>query len=143
VGILLVVAPRQLRTSWKRLPLFGLLGLVLYVLFPLTFNVGLRYTEASRGAVMLATMPIWSALLGRIVGERLARTQVVGVALSGRAQLNGHDPVAALGQRHRRRPCSRTDLRHPGTRASPGRFSGARCGRRGVPAGRGWVRGER
>jgi drug/metabolite transporter (DMT)-like permease len=82
VGILLVVAPRQLRTSWKRLPLFGLLGLVLYVLFPLTFNVGLRYTEASRGAVMLATMPIWSALLGRIVGERLARAQVVGVALS-------------------------------------------------------------
>jgi drug/metabolite transporter (DMT)-like permease len=81
-GILLVVAPRSLRTSWERLPRFGLLGLVLFVLFPLTFNVGLRYTEASRGAVMLATMPIWSALLGRVVGERLTRLQVVGVALS-------------------------------------------------------------
>jgi drug/metabolite transporter (DMT)-like permease len=44
--------------------------------------VGLRYTEASRGAIMLATMPIWSALLGRVVGERLTRHQVVGVALS-------------------------------------------------------------
>ena len=81
-GILLVVAPRSLRTRWERLPRFGLLGLVLFVLFPLTFNVGLRYTEASRGAVMLATMPIWSALLGRVVGERLTRRQVVGVALS-------------------------------------------------------------
>jgi len=55
---------------------------VLFALFPLTFNVGLQYTEASRGAVMLATMPIWSALLGRIIGERLERRQVVGVGFS-------------------------------------------------------------
>jgi drug/metabolite transporter (DMT)-like permease len=81
-GVLLVVAPRSLRTRWERLPWFGLLGLVLFVLFPLAFNVGLRYTEASRGAVMLATMPVWSALLGRVAGERLTRLQVVGVALS-------------------------------------------------------------
>jgi drug/metabolite transporter (DMT)-like permease len=82
VAILLVVAPRHLRTSWERLRLFGLLGGVLFVLFPLTFNIGLQHTEASRGAVMLATMPIWSALLGRIVGERLSGRQVVGVGLS-------------------------------------------------------------
>jgi drug/metabolite transporter (DMT)-like permease len=81
-AILLVVAPRYLRTGWDRLLRFGLLGLVLFVLFPLTFNIGLQYTEASRGAVMLATMPIWSALLGRVIGERLARRQVVGVAFS-------------------------------------------------------------
>jgi drug/metabolite transporter (DMT)-like permease len=81
-GILLVVAPRLLRTSWGRLRQFGLLGGVLFVLFPLTFNVGLQYTEASRGALMLATMPIWSALLGRIAGERLAGRQVAGVVLS-------------------------------------------------------------
>ena len=31
---------------------------------------------------MLATMPIWSALLGRIAGERLVGRQVVGVGLS-------------------------------------------------------------
>lgn len=81
-AILLVVAPGYLRTGWDRLLLFGLLGLVLFAVFPLTFNFGLRYTEASRGAVMLATMPVWSALLGRVIGERLARRQVVGVGFS-------------------------------------------------------------
>ena len=81
-AILLVFAPRHLRTGWDRLLRFGLLGLVLFVLFPLTFNIGLQYTEASRGAVMLATMPIWSALLGRIIGEQLAGRQVVGVGFS-------------------------------------------------------------
>jgi len=81
-AVLLVVAPDRLRVRWERLRLFALLGLVLFALFPLTFNIGLRYTEASRGAVMLATMPIWSALLGRIAGERLARRQVAGVGLS-------------------------------------------------------------
>jgi drug/metabolite transporter (DMT)-like permease len=80
--ILLVVAPDRLRVRWQRLRLFAVLGLVLFALFPLTFNIGLRYTEASRGAVMLATMPIWSALLGRIAGERLAWRQVAGVGLS-------------------------------------------------------------
>jgi drug/metabolite transporter (DMT)-like permease len=81
-AILLVVAPGYLRTRWERLRLFALLGVVLFVLFPLTFNIGLQYTEASRGAVMLATMPIWSALLGRMAGERLDRRQWLGVGLS-------------------------------------------------------------
>jgi drug/metabolite transporter (DMT)-like permease len=81
-AILAVVAPRYLRTRWDRLLPFGLLGLVMFVLFPLTFNIGLQYTEASRGAVMLATMPVWSALLGRIIGERLSGRQVVGVVCS-------------------------------------------------------------
>ena len=105
-GVLLVVAPGLLRARWERLRLFALLGLVLFAAFPLTFNIGLRYTEASRGAVMLATMPIWSALLGRIVGERLVRRQVVGVGLSvagialafvepGRAF--GGDPMRLVG----------------------------------------------
>ena len=105
-GILLLVAPRKLRARWERLPLFGLLGLVMFVLFPLTFNVGLRYTEASRGAVMLATMPIWSALLGRVAGERLTGPQLLGVGLSvagiglafvepGRAV--GGDPMRLVG----------------------------------------------
>jgi drug/metabolite transporter (DMT)-like permease len=78
----LLVAPGLLRVRWERLRLFALLGIVLFGLFPLTFNIGLQYTEASRGAVMLATMPIWSALLGRIAGERLAGRQVAGVLLS-------------------------------------------------------------
>jgi drug/metabolite transporter (DMT)-like permease len=78
----LLVAPDLLRVRWQRLRLFALLGVVLFGLFPLTFNIGLQYTEASRGAVMLASMPIWSALLGRIAGERLVGRQVAGVLLS-------------------------------------------------------------
>jgi drug/metabolite transporter (DMT)-like permease len=81
-GAVLVVAPQLLRVRWERLRLFALLGVVLFGLFPLTFNIGLQYTEASRGAVMLATMPIWSALLGRIAGERLNRRQAAGLVLS-------------------------------------------------------------
>jgi drug/metabolite transporter (DMT)-like permease len=105
-AILLVAAPRHLRVGWGRLPVFGLLGLVLFVLFPLTFNVGLQYTEASRGAVMLATMPIWSALLGRVAGERLTRPQLAGVGLSvvgiGLAflepgRVNGGDAMTLVG----------------------------------------------
>jgi drug/metabolite transporter (DMT)-like permease len=105
-GILLVAAPRLLRTRWERLWRFGLLGIVMFVLFPLTFNVGLRYTEASRGAIMLATMPIWSAVLGSVAGERLSRRQAVGVGLSvlgiGLAfaepgTVLGGDPMRLLG----------------------------------------------
>ncbi len=81
-GVVLLAAPELLRARLERLRLFAPLGVVLFGLFPLTFNIGLQYTEASRGAVMLATMPIWSALLGRVIGERLARRQVVGVLVS-------------------------------------------------------------
>src|SRR5215208_8335066 len=47
-GTLLVVAPGLLRSSWQRLRLFALLGVVLFAVFPLTFNFGLQHTEASR-----------------------------------------------------------------------------------------------
>ena len=50
-GILLVVAPRSLRARWERLPRFALLGLVLFVLFPLTF--------LSNVFVEPGTMPGW------------------------------------------------------------------------------------
>ena len=56
-AILLVFAPDLLRVRWERLRLFALLGLVLFALFPLTFNIGLRYTEASRGAVISPPRP--------------------------------------------------------------------------------------
>lgn len=79
---LLAFAPGRLRVARRRLPLLALLGAVFFAAFPVTFNVGLRFTEASRGALMLATMPIWSAVLGRVVGERLGRRQLAGVGLS-------------------------------------------------------------
>jgi hypothetical protein len=47
---------------------------------------------------MLATMPVWSALLGRVIGERLARRQVVGVGFSvAGIALAFLDPGRAVG----------------------------------------------
>ena len=60
-----------------------LLGAILFAAFPVTFNIGLRFTEASRGALMLATMPIWSAWLARAARkERLILRQVAGILLT-------------------------------------------------------------
>jgi drug/metabolite transporter (DMT)-like permease len=81
--IAMILRPEALRLERSIVPRLALLALVFYALFPLSFNVGLRFTEASRGALMLATMPVWSAVLARkAVGERLLPQQVAGVVLS-------------------------------------------------------------
>lgn len=72
-----------LRVARRDLPHLALLGAILFAAFPLTFNAGLRLTEASRGALLLATVPVWSAVLARAAGrERLAARQVAGLALT-------------------------------------------------------------
>jgi drug/metabolite transporter (DMT)-like permease len=72
-----------LRVKWRDLPLLVLLGAIFFAVFPVTFNASLRLIEASRGALLLATIPLWSALLARIArSERLAPRQVVGVLIS-------------------------------------------------------------
>jgi drug/metabolite transporter (DMT)-like permease len=81
--LLLVSARDLLRVRWRDLPLLILLGAVLFTVFPVTFNASLRLIEASRGALILATIPLWSALLARIArSERLTPRQVVGIFLS-------------------------------------------------------------
>jgi drug/metabolite transporter (DMT)-like permease len=84
VLVLLLVGGRGLlRVKRRDLPLLLLLGAVLFAIFPVTFNASLRMIEASRGALLLATIPLWSALLARIArSERLSARQVVGVFLS-------------------------------------------------------------
>ena len=84
VFVLLLVGARDLlRVRWRDLPLLMLLGAVLFAVFPVSFNASLRLIEASRGALILATIPLWSALLARIArSERLAPRQVAGVLLS-------------------------------------------------------------
>ena len=84
VFLLLLVGARDLlRIRWRDLPLLMLLGAVLFAVFPVTFNASLRLIEASRGALVLATIPLWSALLARITrSERLVPRQVIGVFLS-------------------------------------------------------------
>jgi drug/metabolite transporter (DMT)-like permease len=79
----LLAAPKFLRVRPRDLPFLLLLGGILYALFPITYNAGLRLNEASRGALILATFPLWSAVLGAVTGrERLGPRQVVGVLLT-------------------------------------------------------------
>ena len=81
--VLALRAPSQLRINLRDLPLLALLGAIFFSAFPFTFNTALRYTDASRGALVLATMPVWSMLLGRYLAqERLRPGQVAGVALT-------------------------------------------------------------
>lgn len=81
--LLLLGARNLLRVKWHDLPLLILLGAILFTVFPVTFNASLHLIEASRGALILATIPLWSALLARMArSERLAPRQVVGVLLT-------------------------------------------------------------
>lgn len=72
-----------LRVDRRDVPYLALLGLLFFTIFPVTFNAGLRYIEASRAALLIATMPLWSLVLGRLVTrERLAPRQIAGVLTS-------------------------------------------------------------
>ncbi len=78
-----VIRPALLRVDLRSLRVSALLGAIFFSLFPLSFNAGLQFTQATRGALMLATMPVWSMLLARwFIGERLGARRTVGVGLS-------------------------------------------------------------
>jgi len=80
---LLLLARSQLRVRRQDLLTLTVLGTLLFAAFPLLFNAGLRLTEASRGSLMLATVPVWSALLARLSGqERLVTRQIIGLVLA-------------------------------------------------------------
>jgi drug/metabolite transporter (DMT)-like permease len=81
--LLLIWARDLLRIRGSDVPHLLLLGVILFTIFPVTFNTSLRLTEASRGALMLATMPLWSVLLARAAKkERLSTRQMCGVLLT-------------------------------------------------------------
>ena len=68
------------RRDWR---LFFLLAAFYFTAFPLAMAFGFQVTEASRGALLLATSPVWSVVLGRLSGrELLARRQIAGVMIS-------------------------------------------------------------
>lgn len=78
-----VWASGMFRLRRQDIPFLALLGLLLYAIFPFAFNAGLRWTEASRGSLMLATAPVWTAILAHAAGrEQLSRRQWVGLVLS-------------------------------------------------------------
>jgi drug/metabolite transporter (DMT)-like permease len=67
----------------RDLPHMLLIGGLIFAAFPVIINVSLTLTEASRGALMVSTMPIWSAVLARFMGgEQLSRRQIAGILLS-------------------------------------------------------------
>ena len=68
------------RRLWRRL---AAMGFLYFTCFPMFFNWGLVHTTAARGAVMIASAPVWSAIIARAAGrERLSRIQVVGTLLT-------------------------------------------------------------
>ncbi len=82
-GCLRLWAPEALRVRRQDIPLLTLLAMLLYAIFPFAFNAGLGWTEASRGSLMLATIPVWTAILAQRAGwEELSRRQGVGLVLS-------------------------------------------------------------
>lgn len=83
IGATALVRAELLRVTSSTLRTVAVLGAIFFSLFPLSFNTGLQFTQASRGALMLATMPIWSMLLARwMIGERLVGRQMLGIGLS-------------------------------------------------------------
>ena len=83
LGAIAVVRPAILHVDLRSLRFDILLGAIFFSLFPLSFNAGLQFTQATRGALMLATLPIWSMLLARwFLGERLGTRRTVGVLLT-------------------------------------------------------------
>ncbi len=81
--VLLLFAPALLRIKRRDIGPIALAGFVIFTCFSILFNVSLSLTEAARGALMLATAPLWSVLIGRtLAGERLALRQIIGIGLS-------------------------------------------------------------
>ena len=77
---LLLFARGLLKVQRHDVPYLVLLGAVFFAVFPFTFHMGMLFTEASRGALMVATMPIWSAFLARAAKkERLSLRQIAGI----------------------------------------------------------------
>lgn len=68
------------RRDWR---LFFFLAAFYFTAFPLAMAFGFRVTEASRGALLLATSPVWSVALGRFTGrESLIWRQIAGVVVA-------------------------------------------------------------
>ena len=72
IGGMSLLRPDLVQVGWRRLRFIALLGAIVFSVFPLTFNAGLQYTQASRGGLMLATMPIWSMVLARLFPTQVA-----------------------------------------------------------------------
>lgn len=82
--LLLLISKRSLlRIKVSDIPYLILLGAIFFTISSATFNISLRLTEASRGALLIATVPLWSVLLARAAKkEHLTTRQICGVLLT-------------------------------------------------------------
>ncbi len=82
-ALVAILRPGELTLPRAELPKIAALGALMYALFPFLFNTSLRYTTASRGAVILALMPLFTAVLGAFArSEQLQPVQWLGVVCS-------------------------------------------------------------
>ena len=59
------------------------LGVLFFALFPFLFSWAFVHTSAARGSLVLATMPVWTLLLGKLAGhERITGLNLVAVILT-------------------------------------------------------------
>ena len=59
------------------------LGALFFALFPFMFSWGFVYTSAARGSLVLATMPIWTMLIGKLIGhEAINKTSLTAIVLT-------------------------------------------------------------
>jgi drug/metabolite transporter (DMT)-like permease len=69
-----------LRTHARQIITLGLLG---YVAYQISFIVGVDHTTAGSAALIMASAPLWTAMLSRIAGyERLGYTAWTGLVVS-------------------------------------------------------------
>ncbi|MCE2485220.1 MAG: DMT family transporter [Desulfurellaceae bacterium] len=72
--------PRVRRTDWSAI---ACLGVLLYALMPILVGAGLQFSYASRGALALASQPVFTLLLARWRSEeRLTPVKLFGIALA-------------------------------------------------------------
>ena len=85
---LLVVARHRLPADARGRQLLAFSGLAGFVVFPILFTVGQSVTSALHGALILATMPVFTSLLGTVIERRrVSWVWLVGcvIALSSEA----------------------------------------------------------
>lgn len=59
------------------------LGVLFFALFPFLFSWAFVYTSAARGSLVLATMPVWTLLIGKLAGhERITSLNLIAIVLT-------------------------------------------------------------
>lgn len=83
VLLVVAVATRMKPPKLRDVPWFLLAGAVGFALYMVVFNLGSKAVTASTGSVMLATTPILTALLARIIyREKLTAVQYAAIGFS-------------------------------------------------------------